>query len=399
MEYQQEGATAVGSDGRFVPPPRKGSRAERRDATLRALAAGEDATCAYCGEVLPPIPSRGGRPTPYCPADAERYGQWGAKTITCAMLDEHREIWVQVYGPDQPMTHLDVSTLDERLAALHAVLDPVCEEIVALQARATTELSAALQARDAAEDDRREAVEQARIAAAKRDEALVEAASARDEAETARTAQAEANTRVAQAVQDRDQAIAARHAARQDAETARIDRQRALEQLNTSQQRITELQNTLAGERTTALEQRDQVRREEEQARENQRTSLHEEYEQRLRAQAENFTQRLQAEQAAADRRITELADQLSEATRSYASSLAPLHDQLATLKAELTEQTAKADDARRQVDYVRSNLAGCLDLTDTDAIRELLQAALDRTAVRSKDAHNDNANVTSPTP
>lgn len=350
--------------------------------TLRALAAGEEASCAYCGEVLPPIPSRGGRPTPYCPADAERYGQWGVKTITCAMLDEHREIWVQVYGPDQPMTHLDVHTLDERLAALHAVLDPVREEIASLQAHATTELGAALQARDAAEADRREAVEQARVATAKRDEAVVGAVSARDAAETARTAQAEATTQAAQAIQDRDKAITARNTAQQDAESARIDRQRALEQLNTAQQRVTELQNTLANERAIALEQLDQVRREEEQAREDQRTSLNEECEQRLRAQAEEFTQRLQAGQTAADRRITELADQLGEATRSYASSLAPLHDQIATLKAELTEQSAKAADARRQVDHLRENLAHGLDhLTDADAIRELLQAALDRSA------------------
>jgi chromosome segregation ATPase len=381
MEHQQGDTEAVRREDRLVPPRRQATREQRREATLRALAAGEEALCAYCGEVLPPIPSRGGRPTPYCPADAERYGQWGAKTITCAMLDEHREMWVQVYGPNQPMTHLDVHALDERLASLHAVLDPVRDEVAGLQAHVSTELRAALQARDSADAERREAREQVRAAAAQRDEALVEAAGARDDAEAARTAQAEEHARAAQAIRDRDQAIAARNAAQHDAETARGDRQHALAQLNTAQQRIAELQNTLAGERATALEQLDQLRREEEQAREAQRLSLTEECEQRLRAQAEDFTQRLRAGQADADRRITELAGQLSEATRSYAGSLAPLHDRIAALQAELAEQAGKAADAWQQVDDVRKDLARCLELTDADTIRDLLQATLDRTA------------------
>ncbi|MEV0052481.1 hypothetical protein AB0H34_18505 [Saccharopolyspora shandongensis] len=375
----QEDAAATSEDGRAVPPARRGSRDERREATLRALAAGEEAHCAYCGQALPPLPPRGGRPTPYCPADPDRYGHWGAKTITCAMLDEHREIWVQVYGPDQPMTHLDVHTLDQRLTALLAVLDPVRAEVAALQAHTTGELNTALTARETAEADRRHAVHAVRTAEAARDEALAQATQAREEAEAARTEQAAAAEQAGQAAAARDQALAERSAAHQEAEAARTDRQQALDQVAAAHQRIADLQTTLASERATALERLDQLRREEAQARQELRTDLAEEWQQRLTGQAEGFTQKLQDVQATADQRITELTSHLTQSTEAYAKSLAPLHDQVATLRSQLAEQTKASTSARQGLRELHDSLAHVLHhATADDTLREQLQTVLD---------------------
>ncbi len=363
-------------DARLAPPARRGSREERREATLRALAAGEEARCAYCGQPLPPLPPKGGRPTPYCPADPERYGQWGAKTITCAMLDEHREIWVRVYGTDQPMTQLDVHTLDQRLAALLAVLDPVRAEVAALQTHTTGELASALTARENAEAERHQAVEAAQAAQARSDQAVADAETARAEAAGAREAQAAAEKQAHDATAERDQAVAERGAAHQDAETARTDRQHALDQLAEAHQRVAELQATLASERASALERVDQLRREDEQARHDLRTSLTEQWQQRLAAQAEEFTQRLREAQTAADQRVAELTDQLTHSTQNYADSLAPLHAELATLRGQLAEQTTTATAAQRQLDQLRDNLTHAVaESADDGSLRQRLRA------------------------
>ncbi|MER6990288.1 hypothetical protein ABT337_11040 [Saccharopolyspora hirsuta] len=378
-------AEATRPTAQLTPPARRGSREERRAETLRALGSGEEAHCAYCGDRLPPLPPRGGRPTPYCPADPERYGQWGAKTITCAMLDEHREIWVQTYGPDQPMTQLDVHALDERLNALQAVLNPVQQEISALQSHATEELSAALAARETAEAERREAVEAARAAEAARDEALAQAADSREEAEAARIAKDAAIQRADEAAAARDQAIAEQASARQEAEAARTDRQQALDQVAAAHQRIDDLQATLASERASALEQLDLLRREEQQTRQDLRTALTEEWRQRLDDQAEDFAQRLQDAQTRADQRIADLSEQLTRATENYATALAPLHEKISALRNELAAQTSFASRAHQQLDQLRDRLAEAVENTsDAEALREHIRTVLAHTAVET---------------
>ncbi len=387
MDGQGDAAVASAED-RVVPPARRGSRDQRRETTLRALAAGDEAYCAYCGQVLPPLPSRGGRPTPYCPADPQRYGNWGAKTITCAMLDEHREIWVQVYGPDQPMTQLDVHALDERMSAVLAVLDPVRTEVAALQQHATGELSSALDSRDTADAERRQAEKAARAAEAERDRAVADAERARAEVEAARGEQAAAAQQAEQALADRDQALSERRAAQEEAEAARTDRQHALDRVSAAHERITGLQSALAEERATALERLDELRRQEEQARQSLRAALTEEHEQRLREQSQDFTQRLRDLQRAADERVAELTEQLTSSTRGYAESLAPLHEEIGTLRRDLAARTAAATDAHRRLDALRDSLGHALDATGDDEVRQRLRGILERLPVA--DAHAD---------
>lgn len=364
---------------------------------MRALAAGKQAYCAYCGSPLPPLPPKGGRPTAYCPADADRYGTWGAKTITCAMLDEHREIWVTVYGADQPMTELDVHALDERLTAAQTVLDPVRAELTALHNHVTGELAAALSARRVAEEQRDGAVAAAEAARAERDHAAAEAERAREQAADARERQSAAEKQAGEALAERDQALAARDAANREAEAAHADRQRALDQAAAAQQRIAELQDTLAGERATALERLDQLRRDEEQARVELRTTLTEQWEQRLATQAEQLTRRQHEIQTVADQRITDLTEQLTRSTEHYAASLAPLQDQLATLRREVAERSSAAATAADQLAQLRHDLGRLIDTataegtdptthpaTDDGALRQRLRALLDAGAERS---------------
>lgn len=338
-----------------IPPVRRGTRDERRDATLRALGSGQDAWCAYCGRRLPPLPPKGGRPTPYCPADPDRYGQWGARTISCAMLDEHREIWVSVYGPDQPMTQVDVQTLDSRVGVLLAALDPVRTEVGALQSRISDATAAALTAKDAAERARDDALEQVRVAQARCDEAVAEAQRARDQADQDRAERRAAQTVAAESVQSRDTALAARHTAEQDRDTAEADRQRALDQVTAAHDRITELQTTLAGERASALDRLDRLRRDEDEAHQRLRAALVEDYEHRLRSRADEFEEQTRAQRAAADQRLAELTSQLTQATHTYARTLGPLHEQIATLRGELADQTATATALRRQVEELHA--------------------------------------------
>ncbi|GAA2793583.1 hypothetical protein GCM10010470_30570 [Saccharopolyspora taberi] len=366
------------AEGRPEPPPRQGSRAERRERTLRALADGGEAACAYCGAPLPPAPPKGGRPTPYCPANTDRYGKWGTKTITCAMLDEHREIWMQVYGPDQPMTKVDLDGLRLRLADLKAVLSPVHEEIAGLEKLAAAELARALAARETADAKRAAAEEAARTAVAERDEAVAAAAEAREHAGAAQAEHAAAESRASEAIVERDRAITDRDAARGEATRAHADRQAALDQAAQSHQRITELQNTLAEERASTLDRIDALRRDHEQAQRDLRRTLSEDYDQRLRSQSDDFTQRLQAAQTAAERRSTELTERLAEATRAYADNLGPLHDKVRALTEELATLRAAAHDERARNEQLRADLTEVLQ-HDDDALRASLHAALHR--------------------
>jgi DNA repair exonuclease SbcCD ATPase subunit len=363
---------------RGAPPVRRGSRDKRREVTLQSFSAGREARCAYCGRSLPPIPSRGGRPTPYCPADPERYGQWGAKVITCAMLDECREIWVSTYGAEQPMTQVDVRVLDERAAALLAALDPVREEIAALRDRATEETTAALAAKAAAEQVQAHAEAQAGAAEAEKVKALAEAEQARQEAEASRTRVGEAEELAARAAQEKDAAVTGQRAAEEDKAKAVADRERALTLLSAAQETIAELQTTLAGERATALARLDQLRHEHNQAVQNLRTTLTEEHEYRLRARIDEFDEHVRTLRADADRRVAELNSQLAQATRTYADALGPLHEQLSRLRGELAERTSNASAARQQLDDLRSALDRALaEAAEDDPLRRRVAAVL----------------------
>ncbi|MGW0889549.1 hypothetical protein [Saccharopolyspora sp. NPDC002578] len=372
--------TGEGEEDRPEAPVRRGTRAQRRERTLRAMAEGLDAHCAYCGEPLPPVPSKGGRPTPYCPADSDRYGNWGAKTITCAMLDEQREIWMQVYGPDQPMTKVDLGGLRDRLADLKGALAPVHDEIAGLEQLATAELARALDARQEAETARTDAQDTARAAVAERDEALSAAQQADARAEAATAERDEAVERATHAGQERDQALADRDAARDETTRAGADRQAALEQATTAQQHITELHNALAGERATALDRVDVLRREHEQAQQELRRELDEHHQQRLRAQADEFTQRMQADRSAAEGRVGELTDRLTEATRSYADALAPLHEQIRVLTHDLADQRATAAAAHERFGRLHGELADVL-VSDAEDVADRARSVLERYA------------------
>ncbi|WP_406632307.1 hypothetical protein [Amycolatopsis sp. WGS_07] len=334
------------------PPIRRGSREERREATVRALAAGDEAGCAYCGRPLPPIPRQGGRPTPYCPADPERYGKWGAKVVTCAMLDEQREIWVTVYGPDQPMTLLDTQALDEQLGSALSALDPLHAELSALRTHVTDQTAAAIAAREEAESARDEAVEQARAANAERAQAV-------NAAEEARAAEAEARQQSEADRKERDAALADAAAARKAQaaalavrDEAENNRQRALEQAAAAHDRVTALQREISALRATAVEDLEQARRAAAEAQQELRTSLTAEHEsrmrdqeRRLREQAAEADERVRGVQAAADQRVAESAAQLSEATKGYAETLAPLHAELGELRARVAAQQAELDE------------------------------------------------------
>lgn len=386
-------ATAEGAGARPVPPPWRGGRDARREVTLRAFSAGRDAHCAYCGRQLPPIPPRGGRPTPYCPADPERYGRWGAKVITCAMLDECREIWVRVYGADQPMTGIDVRVLDERTAALLAVLDPVREEVAALRTQVADETAAALAAKAAAEQAQSAAEAQAREAEARRTAALADAEQARQRSEADRTRLAQAEALAAQAVRDKDEAVARAQAAEEEKTKAIADRERALEQVSTTQETVAQLQTTLAGERATALERLDQLRHEETQARQDLRTTLTEDYERRLRARADEFDQQARTLRSDADRRVADLTNQLAQATRTYAEALAPLHDHIGRLRGELAEQVTGASALRKQLDDLHTDLRQVVNETAEDEpVRGRIAVVLERHFPRGdeKPHHDD---------
>jgi hypothetical protein len=354
-EMTEDVLVSGAQDAERVPPARRGSRDERREVTLRALAGGQDAYCAYCGRQLPPLPPKGGRPTPYCPPDPDHYGRWGAKVISCAMLDEQREIWVRVYGPDQPMTQVDVRTLDNRVSALLGALDPVRDEVRALQSRVADETTAALAAKDTAERSRDEALEQARVTVTERADAVAQAEHARQQAERDRMELRAAQDLSATAVREAAAALDARRAAERDRDKADADRQRALDQVAATQDRITELQTTLAGERATALERLDRLRQDEDQARQDLRASLTADYEQRLRARANEFDEQILTGRAAADQRVADLTGQLTQATRTYADTLAPLHAQLGVLRGELAERTATVTALRQQLDDLRA--------------------------------------------
>jgi DNA repair exonuclease SbcCD ATPase subunit len=364
---------------RMTPPVRRGSREQRREATLRALSGGAGARCAYCGRELPEVSPRGGRPTPYCPVDPERYGNWGAKVITCAMLDEQREIWVHLYGPDQPMTAVDLGALDNGLAALVGALEPVHTTVAELSARVTGEAADALAAKAAAEDRCQQARDEADQARAERDRALSEAAAAIDQAAQAREQAANdraereaAERRAAEALKERDQAVAEQRAAEKARDDAHTVREQALDKVSQSQALVTELQGALDNERTAAAQQREGLRLEHAEAMQQLRDVLTRDADARVRSQAEEFDQRLRAAQAAAAERADALTEQLAAASRAYAEALAPLHDQIGALRQDVAREQA----AGQRLAAFRATLAQSVD-ADEPTLREAVRTVL----------------------
>ncbi|MBB5897780.1 hypothetical protein ACFFS4_12305 [Kutzneria kofuensis] len=363
------------------PPARRGTRDERREATLRALTAGMGAQCAYCGRPLPELSPRGGRPTPYCPADPERYGNWGAKVITCAMLDEQREIWVHLYGPDQPMTPLDLGALDGSLTTVLAALDPLRSVVGELSDRVTGEAADALAAKEAAENQQSEARAEADRAMAERDRALAEAAEAREQAADALAVKDAAERLAAEALAARDQALADQRAAEQVRDEAVRTKQEALDKVAQSQDRVADLQQVLERERQESARQREQLRVDHLQAMQELQASLASRHDERIQAQADEFRKQAQAATAAAEARIDDLTGQLARASQTYAESLAPLHQQLSSLRQELDREAAAKQAAEQRVMDLRAALAHRLDQAGDDealrqTLRDLLQTA-----------------------
>jgi len=323
---------------------------------------------------------RGGRPTPYCPAEPERYGNWGAKVITCAMLDEHREIWVHLYGPDQPMTSVDLGALDSGLAALAGALEPVKATVAELSTRVTGEAAEALAAKASAEDRCQQAREEADQAIAERDRALAEAADAREQAAADRAERAAAERQAAEALAERDQALADRRAAEKARDDAHTVRQQALDKVGQSQDLVTQLQGTLDNERAAAMQRREQQRLDHAQAMEQLRAALTEDADARVRGQTEEFDQRLRAAQSAAAERADALTEQLAAASRTYAEALAPLHDQIGTLRYDVMREQAEVRAAGQRLESFRTALSQGVD-ADEPALRLAVRAVLEQSA------------------
>jgi hypothetical protein len=352
-------------DEALVPPVRRGTRDERRDATVRDLAAGKEALCAFCGAVLPPIPARGGRPTPYCAADPERYGTWGAKVISCALLDEQREIWVRVFGADQPITPVDVEALRAGVSSLAAALDaaigPVREDLAAVRHRLTEETAAAVAARDLAHRDRDTALDEAHTAREERDAAHQRAERAEQQATVAAEERTAALDQAEKAEQQRDQARTAQQAAEQDRDTARGERQQALTQVTTVQERVTELQDALAAERAAALAALDEARRVADERIRDALATQAGEHDRALRTRTDDLTRQLDATRQSADERVdrvtTDLTSRLSAATADYTQTLASLHDQLTGLRTDLAASQATSRQHQQQLTRLRTGL------------------------------------------
>lgn len=357
---------------------RRGTRDERREETLRALTAGPGARCAYCGRELPEISPRGGRPTPYCPADPERYGNWGAKVITCAMLDEQREIWVHLYGPDQPITPMDLGTLDGSLKTVLSALDPLRSAVGELSGRVTGEAADALAAKETAEQQRLDAQAETDRATAERDRALAEAAEAREQAANALTIKETAERLAAEALAARDQAVAEQRAAEQVRDEAVRTKQEALDKVAQSQDRVGELQNVLERERTEAAQQREQLRVDHLAAMQELQASLARRHDERIHAQADELRKQAQAATTAAEARIDDLTGQLARASQIYAESLAPLHEQIGALRQDVVRETSAAQAARQQWELLRADLGHGLEHDPDDAtFRQRVRASV----------------------
>ena len=359
----------------LIPPTRRGGRDERREATLRALTAGMGAQCAYCGRALPELSPRGGRPTPYCAAEPARYGNWGAKVITCAMLDEQREIWVHLYGP-QPITPMDLGALDGSLTTVLAALDPLRSVVGELSTRVTGEAADALAAKETADEQRAEARAEADRAIAERDHALAEASTARQETADALAAKEAAERAAVDALTARDQALSDQRAAEQVRDDAVRTKQEALDTVTRAQDRVADLQQVLERERQESAQQREQLRADHVTALQDLQVSLSQRQDERLQSQAAEFRQQAQAAATASDSRIDALTSQLATASQTYAASLAPLHEQIASLRQDLARETSAVQKAQQQWEQLRTDLRHALEQDDA-VVRERVQAAV----------------------
>jgi hypothetical protein len=344
---------------------RRGSRDERREATLRALTAGTGARCAYCGRPLPELSPRGGRPTPYCAAEPERYGSWGAKVITCAMLDEQREIWVHLYGPDQPMTRLDVGNLDERLTVVQTAVRPLLDEVAAVQEYLNQQMAATIAASEEAAAARDEANRAMAEALAARDDALAKADAALTAAEADRAARQEADARAEQARTLAEAAVLAQREAEAARDEAQRERQQALDQVTSAQRQVADLQQTLNSERVATVDRLAHLQAERAAAEQALRTELNTECENRLAAQADAFAATERALRQEADVRIDKLTGDLAAATRTFADELGRLHTDKAALAGDLARQTAAAGEAELRHRRLEADLVAALQRAD----------------------------------
>lgn len=335
------------------------------------------AHCAYCGRVLPELSPRGGRPTPYCAADPKRYGNWGAKVITCAMLDEQREIWVHLYGPDQSITPMDLGALDGSLTTVLAALDPLRSVVGELSSRITGEAADALAAKETAEDQQREARAETERAVAERDRALAEASEARQQTADAIAAREAAERVAADALTARDQALADQRAAEQVRDDAVRTKQEALDKVAQAQDRVADLQQVLERERQESAQQREQLRVDHLRALQDLQASLAQRHDERLQAQAAELRQQAQSATTAAEARIDALTTQLAAASQTYAQSLAPLHEQIAALRQELAGEKAKTQEARQRWDQLRADLRAEIAEEDEAGFRERVRLAV----------------------
>ncbi|QUQ64781.1 hypothetical protein [Kutzneria sp. CA-103260] len=285
------------------------------------------------------------------------------------MLDEYREVWVQVYGPDQPMTRLDVTTLDERLTVVRTAVRPLLDEVAAVQAYLTQQTAAAITTSENATAARDEANRAMAEAVTTRDDALAKAEAAATASAADQVARAEADTRASEAATAAENALVAQRAAETVRDEAQRERQQALDQVTSAQRQVTDLQQALNSERVATVDNLARLRAERSAAEQALRITLTEDYEGRLAAQADAFAIKERSDRQNADARIDKLTNDLATATRTYADELGQLHTDKAALASDLARQAAAASEAKQRLHGLEADLAGVFERTaDTGA-------------------------------
>ncbi|ONI79828.1 hypothetical protein ALI144C_24145 [Actinosynnema sp. ALI-1.44] len=283
------------------------------------------------------------------------------------MLDEHREIWVQIYGPDQPMTQMDVGVLDDRLSHIKGAVTPLLAELTAIQGYVSSQVAAAVAERDDAQTARHQAEQHMAAANTERDQAQADARTARTAAEADRAERDEANARATTAETAATQAATAQQTAETARDDAQRERQQALQQVSDMQQRVTELQTTLQSERIATVDSLARLRAEHTEDAARLRSTLLADYEQKLAEQNQNHASVEDQIRRTAEARVDALTRQLAQAAQDYAQTLAPLHSEKATLAQRLAEHTTRAEQIQRRLDTLTTGLAELVDQLPQD--------------------------------